>query len=175
MIVKSIAVGDVFLGTTGNRLTVLEIGCEFDDHENRWETSIKYDWFVATTGVSLPFPTTEKARTVVQMLSTKDFYSQVHASGKVTQSNIIKPTGNSEIQNDFIANAVKYGLSPSDLGRTALLGYTGRSKYQIVGAKPRSRLRPIVVEGPSGGLRRFSVDDVKEGLKLYSSRQVKIK
>jgi hypothetical protein len=32
VIVKSISVGDVFLGTTGNRLTVLEILCEFDDY-----------------------------------------------------------------------------------------------------------------------------------------------
>jgi hypothetical protein len=173
VIVKSIAVGDIFLGTTGNRLTVLEIGCEFDDHENRWETSIKYDWFVAGTGISLPV--TEKARTVVQMLSTSDFYSQVDASGNVTKSNTIHPTGNSVIQNDFIANAVKYGLSPSDLGRTVLLGETGRTKYQIVGAKPRNRTRPIVVEGASGGLRRFTVAEVKEGLDLYNKRMVRVK
>jgi hypothetical protein len=170
MIVKSIDVGDVFLSVTGNRWTITEIGCEFDGDENRWETSIKYNLFDASGGVS--YQVTEKARVVVQSLNTDAFYTQVRASGDVTQSVTIKPTGNSVLQNDFIANAARYGMSPSDLGRTAILG---GSKYQIVGAKPGNRTKPIMVEGPSGGLRRATPDDVKAGLELFNSRKVQMK
>jgi len=174
MIVKSIAVGDIFLNVNGNRLTILEIECGLDEDEGRWETSIKYELCITGTGDQIPI--TEKARAVVQSLSTDDFYSQVHASGNVTQSSTIKPVGNSVLQNDFIANAGRYGMDASDLGRTLMLGGADRTKYQIVGAqlskgaKPLSR--PIVVEGPSGGLKRITVDQAKEGLDLYTRRKV---
>jgi hypothetical protein len=169
MIVKSIAVGDMFLNVNGDRVTILEIECGLDEDENRWETSIKYERF--SNGVSAKI--TEKARVVVQMLGGNEFYSQVYPSGDVTKSNVIKPRGNSTLQNNFIEVSIKYGLLPSDIGRTVM---RDGSKYQIVGAKlsrgVRPLERPIVVEGPGGGLRRFSVDEVKEGLELYKNRRV---
>src|SRR6516162_1393425 len=89
MIVKSIAVGDMFLNVNGDRVTILEIECGLDEDENRWETSIKYERF--SNGVSAKI--TEKARVVVQMLGGNEFYSQVYPSGDVTKSNVIKPRG----------------------------------------------------------------------------------
>jgi hypothetical protein len=168
--VKSIVVGDIFLSVTGNRWTITEIECGLNEDEDRWETSIRFDLFVASTG--LTHSVTEKARIVVQTLSTDGFYTQVHASGDVTQSNVIKPTGNSVIQNNFIEIATKYGLSPSDLGRTIM---RNGSKYQIVGERlhkegPMVSPYPIIVEGSGGELKRFSVDEVKKGLELYNSR-----
>lgn len=171
MIVKSIDIGDVFLSVTGDRWTITGIGCALDEDENRWETSINYDLFDASSGHS--YPVVDKARAVVQSLNTDAFYSQVSTSGDVTQSVTIKPKGDSVFQNDFIANATKYGLLPSDLGRTAIL-FSG-AKYQIVGAKPKNRTKTIVVEGSSGGLRRATPDEVKAGLELFRTRKVNMK
>ena len=176
MIVSSIAVGDVFMGTTGNRMTILEIECGFDEDEDRWETSIRYELFVAATNLSLPI--TEKARAVVQNLSSGDFCSQLHASGNVTTSDTAVSNGNniSVLANNFLINAAKYGMSPSDLDKTVKLMYPGgtcSTKYQIVGAAPNKRLRPIVVEGPGGGLKYITVDQAKEGIELYKRRKVR--
>ena len=167
--VKSIRVGDVFMRVMGNRWTITEIWCAFDEDAGRWETMIKYEAFDGDTGISQVI---EKARIVLQSLKADIFYSQEHVSGEVTQLDTFKSTCHSVFQNDFIANADRYGLAQSDLGRTILVN---EKKYQVVGAKPQDNTHPIVVESESGKLYRFSSNVVKRGLDLFNNHMVLVK
>ena len=169
MTVKSIRVGDVFMRVMGSRWTITNIWCAFDEETDRWETMIKYEAFDRNNGISQVIG---KARIVLQSLKADTFYSQEHVSGEVTQSDMVKSTGHSVFQNDFIANVGRYGLARSDLGRTILVN---EKKYQVVGAKPQDNTNPIVVEDESGKLYRFSLNVVRRGLDLFSNHMVLVK
>lgn len=63
-----------------------------------------------------------------------------------------------QIENDFIVNAVMYGLQASDLGRSFR---SGGSQFTIIGAKPRNFKYPIIARGVRGGRYKFPADAVK--------------
>jgi argonaute-like protein implicated in RNA metabolism and viral defense len=140
--------------------------CAYDEDEKRWETEIEYERTLSVGGVS--FKVSEKARLFVQMVNSDDFYAHVDKSGKITASQVIKPTNSSHGTN-FVMHAIKFGFEKSDLGRTLFLA-TGTTKYQIVGIDLKARKKKVMVEGPTGCIRRISVQDAKDGLNRFNTR-----
>jgi hypothetical protein len=67
------------------------------------------------------------------------------------------------MEQDFINNASRYGMQPSDLGRKICIGRSRTRKYTIIGAKPRNWKMPILVEWKRGGVYKISVDRAKAG------------
>jgi hypothetical protein len=86
-------------------------------------------------------------------------YNETTISVKIT-ANLPNRAGNVEPleAKDFKANAWRWGLVESDLGRT----FTSRGQtYTITGAKPRSSQYPILGQRKDGKTFKFPADQIK--------------
>lgn len=78
----------------------------------------------------------------------------------------------SKIEEDFKFYASRYGLKPSDLGRT-FRNWDG-TVYTIVGCKPKAHKYPILATDPSGKRFKFQSYTVKTALNQSASDEAEV-
>jgi hypothetical protein len=171
--ILSVKRGDQFGSIGTATLEVVDIWCEFNQEDQRWETSVAWDAKGLPPGTQRfsakgrDFIKTLRDGNLVRLNGEKVKESPsfstttVQTSSSVTTGVVVDPK-RKMWEDDFRRHATKYGLSPSDLGRKVRLGR--RRCFTIIGAKPRNWKMPILVKGPRGGVYKLPAEKVKAGL-----------
>ena len=181
--ILSVNVGDRFSSIVKSTVyEVVRVWFEFSLVDQRWETSVTWD-VKPRNGSS--YRLSDKARQFVMRLkedgyirdgvvlpeSKKEVTSGPLAGAPLpsapkagTNSTLSTDPKRQQWREDFIKNASRYGLLPTDLDRRIRLGSTRPRSFTIIGCKPRNWKMPILVQGKRGGIYKITAEKAKAGL-----------
>jgi hypothetical protein len=173
--------GGKFLGSSGQRIEILDVSCAVHPIEGEWQTTIKfaYETTDGKSGVAdkalMPFvdmmarinavfdPTVSIGADVLdQALRNATTLAQVSTNLPGTN---LKDPRLERMQLDFKRHAPGWGLSPDDLGKVITIPFARSTKIvTIVGAKPKNHKYPIIVSGTRGGRWKIKAETVRKAL-----------